>query len=274
MTGRKRSVWSNALPSALAILAAALLLPAPAASADADEMPAEAGAALAESEAEAANHAKALFDAGKFLEAAEAAERMGGGSALAFAAGARTTYGQFVAPPAERQAHFETAMQLAERAVALEPGNAETHFELAHALGRYAQDFGILEALAEGFATRVRDSVEAGLALAPDDPTGHVLMGSWHAEILGSAGFLGGVIYGAESEAVFAHFEHAMAMNPDAPLVLLSYAQAMLKLDEAEYAAEIRARLAEALAVEPATALDRIVIRRVRALQESLGPVE
>jgi hypothetical protein len=214
------------------------------------------------------------FVAGDMLAATDTAEAVGTAEALAFATQILCYHGQFVASEEERQPYFERAVALAERAVEMAPDKAEPHFQLAHALGRYAQAFGILEALSEGFADQVRDQIDAGMAIAPDDPTGHVLLGSWHAEIVASAGFMGSMIYGADSDEVFVHFDEAIATQPDDPISRLSYAEAILKLDDEDYDAEVRAQLGAIMSAEPRHALDGLVKAEAERLLKELDAPE
>ncbi len=225
------------------------------------------GAPRAEDDAMAA--LRALFDAGEFLAVADEGERIGTAPALALAARALGTYGYHLASEEEREALYARAIGLGERAVALDPRDPQAHFQLAQAVGLHGDTIGVMEALGEGYAERMRDSIDAGLALAPADPFGHILLANWHAGILDAAGFFGAMIYGADEDDALTHFDRALAIAPESAMVRVSYAEAILKLDDDEHGSFARAQLRTAVAFTPDTALEQLFVKRGRTILDS-----
>ena len=55
---------------------------------------------------------------------------------------------------------------MAAEALELDADNAFVHVQNAHALGRYSQQIGVMEAFSEGLAGRVREHIDAALTQA------------------------------------------------------------------------------------------------------------
>ena len=212
-----------------------------------------AGAAVAMALSAATAHAQSIEDAraafreGRFLEAAELgeAEETSGGYALA--AQSLAVYGHYVAPEEDRNAVLERAVELGEAAVEADPANADAHLQAAHALGRRALSIGRLSALREGMAGRIRDFLDAALAIRPDFADAHVALGSWHADI-DAAGRIARWMFGGDREEAIIHFERALELAPDSKAVLLEYGLRLPELDRdggRERAREMLSRAAE-----------------------------
>ena len=69
---------------------------------------------------------------------------------------------------------LQAAITRGEQAIELLPDDANAHYMLALALGRYSQRISILKALANGIATRVRSHLDITLKLAPEHAEAHI----------------------------------------------------------------------------------------------------
>jgi tetratricopeptide (TPR) repeat protein len=180
--------------------------------------------------AQSIDDARAAFEEGRFLEAANLAEALGTSGGYALAAQSLAVYGHRVATGGERTGFLERAMQLGEEAVCADSTNPEAYYQSAHAVGRYAQSVGILTALRRGLAGRARGLLEAALAISPDFAEVHMAFGGWHAAIA-SAGRVARFIYGGNRENAVIHYERALELAPDSKVVLLEYALRLPELD-------------------------------------------
>ena len=180
--------------------------------------------------AQSIDDARAAFEEGCFLEAANLAEALGTSGGYALAAQSLAVYGHHVATGGERTGFLERAMQLGEAAVRADSTNPEAYYQSAHAVGRYAQSVSILTALRRGLAGRVRGLLEAALAISPDFAEVHMAFGGWHAGIA-SAGRVARFIYGGNRENAVIHYERALELAPDSKVVLLEYALRLPELD-------------------------------------------
>ena len=124
----------------------------------------------------------------------------------------------------------------------------------------------MVEAISEGLASKVRDQIDAALALEPDNASAHMLLANWHAAIINNSGFIGRMIYGAEEDEVFAHYSEAIRVSPADAQIRLEFARAILELDEGENATLAREQLDAALAMPVETAFGDVLRGEATAL--------
>lgn len=218
-----------------------------------------APAPVASVSAQTIEAARALYAEGRFLEAARDAKLLKTSEGYALAASSLAVHGFFKAENERKQALFKEAIALAEEAARLDPGNPQAHIELAHAKGRYAETIGTLEAIEEGFAEQVRKAAEKALALEPELAAAHLVLGTWHARVIGEGGFMARMLYGASEKDALAHYEKALELAPDRKYPLVQYALGLLLLDDDDHRPKIRRLFTRAIALPPADALDRLV---------------
>ena len=201
---------------------------------------------------------RAVYAEGRFVEAAELGAAVKTSESYALAAQSLAMQGYFFAEGEEKKALFQRAVELAEEAMRLDPANPEAHLQLAHTKGRYAQAIGFLQAVAGGYATKVRESIEEALRLDPDKPGAHLSMATWHAEIVNAAGAMAGFLYGGSAKKARGHYERTVELKPDAKVVWVEYAFGLLLLDEERNREEARSLLRRALEKPSRDAVDRL----------------
>lgn len=215
-----------------------------------------AGAAGAES----IHEARAAYAEGRFVDAARIAEALGTSEGLALAAESLTIHAHFIASKDEKEALFQRAAGLARQAVRTDPGNADAHLQLAHAIGRHAQAVGSLEAANRGYAGQIREATETALQLNSEMAAAHLSLGLWHAEIVGAVGsFLAYLTYGARARDALASLERALELAPDTKAASLEYATGLLALDENKYREKARKLLKRAIEIPTKDAYDRLL---------------
>ena len=171
------------------------------------------------------------FHRGDFQAAFESGEALGplGASVAVKALGIHATY--LVDDDAEKLRHFEQAGKLAEAAIKALPGEANSHYRHAFALGRYSQGLSIAKALKQGIAGKVRDSLQAALELAPKHAEAHTALALYHAEIIGKIGaMIGGLTYGAKAAEAESHIRTALKLTPDAPIAHVEHGNILMLL--------------------------------------------
>ena len=213
----------------------------------------------AEALAAALQDAWRAFHRGDFKAAFEAGEKLGpiGASVAVKAIGIHATY--LVDNDAEKLKRFEQAAKLAEAAVKALPGEANSHYRLAFALGRYSQGLSIVKALKEGIATRVRTALDTTLELAPKHAEAHTAMAVYHAEIVNKIGALiGGMTYGAKPAEAEKHIKTSLKLTPDSPIAHIEHGNVLLLLfgDRKEDAAA--AAYEKAAKIKPADAMEAL----------------
>ena len=186
---------------------------------------------------DAAGLANALQDAwrafhrGDFQQAFEAGSALGpvGASVACKALAIHASY--LVDDEDEQLKRYEQAGKLAEAAIAALPGEANSHYRFAHAMGRYSQGISIAKALKLGLATKVRKALEKALEIAPKHAEAHTALGLYHAEIIDKVGALvGGLTYGAKAAEAEKHIATALKLTPDSPIAHVEHANLLLLL--------------------------------------------
>ncbi|KFN52206.1 hypothetical protein N790_00100 [Arenimonas malthae CC-JY-1] len=181
--------------------------------------------------AEALQDAWRAFHRGDFQQAFEAGSALGpvGASVACKAIAIHATH--LVDDEDEQLSRYEQAGKLAEAAIAALPGEANSHYRYAHAMGRYSQGISIAKALKLGLATKVRKALEKTLELAPKHAEAHTALGLYHAEIIDKVGTLvGGLTYGAKAAEAEKHLATALKLTPDSPIAHVEHANLLLLL--------------------------------------------
>ena len=122
------------------------------------------------------------------------------------------------------------------------------------------------QALAQGLGGRIKASLDRTLALERRHADAHIALGAYHAEVINKIGaFIGGLTYGASSEAGVKHFETALKLNPQSAIARIEYANGLILMFGEEKRRRATALYAEAAACEPADAMDRLDVERAKA---------
>lgn len=182
--------------------------------------------------AEALQGAWRDFHRGDFQAAFETGNALGpvGASVACKALAIHASY--LVDDEAEQLKRFEQAGKLAEAAIAALPGEANSHYRYAHAMGRYSQGISIAKALKMGLAGKVRKALDQALALAPKHAEAQAAMALYHAEVIAKVGSLvGGLTYGAKAPAAEKHMATALKLTPASPITHVEHANLRLLLD-------------------------------------------
>ena len=171
------------------------------------------------------------FHAGDFQAAFDAGHALGpvGASVAVKAIGIHATH--LVGSDAEKLKRFEQAAAVAEAAARALPGEANSHYRYAFALGRHSQGLSIAKALKAGIAGKVRGALDEALALAPKHSEAHTALALYHAEIIGKVGaMLGGLTYGAKAAAAEKHIATALKLTPASPIAHVEHGNVLMLL--------------------------------------------
>jgi tetratricopeptide (TPR) repeat protein len=129
--------------------------------------------------------------------------------------------GEFTDNPEQRTSLFRRGEHYARGAVAANPRSAESHFQLARALGRTALSVGVRDRIKYG--REVHDEALAALAIEPHHAGALHVMGMWNAEVMRlnalsrliAKRFLGGQVFGeADWDKARQYLEQAVAADP------------------------------------------------------------
>lgn len=201
-----------------------------------------------------------LLAQGRYLEAYQQGQRLGSAEGLALAAKAASFYAMYQAKESDRYEWFQKAEAAATGAIKKDPNYPEGYFERARAVGRLSQYKGILQALTEGLAPKVREDLEKTLKLNPKHAGAMVALALWHFEI-SQKGWLVAQIYGADAGQVEPLFKKAVALEPEVIIHRVEYAKVLAAWGRKE---EARKQLEVALSLPAKTAADRYDQERAR----------
>ena len=205
--------------------------------------------------AQSIDEARIAYEEGRFVEAADLAEPLGTSEAYALAAKSLAVYAHYEASEEEWEGVIERARRMGEEAVKADSTNPDAHYQSAHAVGRYAQRVGAWTALRQGLAGKIRDPLEATLALDPDYVDATLALGGWHADI-DAEGFVARRLYGGRKEEAIVLFDHALELAPESKVVLHAYAIRLPYLDNENGKERAREMLEKALGVRPGDAYE------------------
>ncbi len=130
---------------------------------------------------------------------------------------------------------FLEAYEIIKKISLKENKNADLYIEAAHALGRYGQKIGIMSAITEGIADRVKIYIDEALKIDSSHTLANLSKGLWHAEIINQAGkTLAKALYGANLKKARNHFYKAYNSGNKEISILyeLSYGYYLLGEDE------------------------------------------
>ena len=161
---------------------------------------------------------------------------------------------------------LEEAVKRAEEATRQLPGHANAWYMLAFVIGRYAQQFSIVKALAQGIGGKVRNALDRVLELEPKHADAHIALGLYHAEIIDKVGVLAGrLTYGADAGKSVSHFELALKLNPGSAIAHMEFANGLLMLHGDRKKKQAVELYRKAAACKPADAMERLDVEQAKA---------
>lgn len=212
-----------------------------------------------------------LYDEGHFLDAADQGAQLGTVGALVLAARSLVAHGAFVAKPGEQVPFFQRALDLSSRVLELDPDNLEGHLQTVNALGHISRVEGHVESHFKGYAKIAKKHLKRAKKIGPDNAWTHALYGAWHAEIAVHAPkFIAFAYYGASKKRALRFFERSIDLDPENPVLLAEYGNAILMIDWQGNRGKARELYEKSLAIAPKNAFERLVHERTRRSLELL----
>jgi tetratricopeptide (TPR) repeat protein len=207
----------------------------------------------------------ALFHAGEFQKACEAGLQAGGAGITA-ANKAQAIHANYLEKSEKTKlAMFMEVVERAEAQAAQEPKNANAHYLLAYALGRYSQGISVAKALAQGYGGKVKNALETAIKLAPKHADAHIALGAFHAEVIDKVGKLLGKTQGADAATGLKLYKKALELNPSSAIARVEYANGLVMLEGDKRMKEAEALYAEAAGCEPIDAMERLDVEMAKA---------
>jgi tetratricopeptide (TPR) repeat protein len=166
---------------------------------------------------------------------------------------------------------LKRAEDLARRAIAADPKLPEGHIYLAAAVGYESRIIGNIAAQSKGYANQAKRELDAALATDPNNPWALAAMGSWHIEIVRSAGAtLARWLFGAKFDEGKDYYSKAFAAAPGNLVIRYQYALALAAYNLADYQKDIESELTRAAADTASSTYETFARARARELLETL----
>jgi len=207
----------------------------------------------------------AQFHAGEFQQAHDAGLKAGG-AGITVANKAQSIYATYLEKSEKtRLAMFQEIAARAEAQAAAEPKNPNAHYWMAYALGRYSQGISVAKALTQGLGSKVKGALESTIALQPKHADAHIALGAFHAEVIDKVGKLLGRTQGADAATGLKMFQQALKLNPLSAIAMVEYANGLVMLEGDKRMKEAEKLYAQAAAVAPADAMERLDVEMAKS---------
>ena len=179
--------------------------------------------------------AKKEFLLGNYENAINISSKINDLDSKIFQARAISVYAHFFLKDEVANNKYLEAYEIIKKISLKEIQNADLYLEAAHALGRYGQNIGIMSAITEGIADKVKTYIDKALKIDSSHTLANLSKGLWHAEIINQSGkTLAKALYGANKKTARNHFHKAyMTENKEISILYeLSYGYYLLGEDE------------------------------------------
>jgi tetratricopeptide (TPR) repeat protein len=207
----------------------------------------------------------ALFHAGEFQKAYDAGLKAGG-AGITVANKAQSIYANYLEKSEKTKlAMFQEVVTRAEAQAAAEPQNPNAHYWMAYALGRYSQGISVAKALAQGLGAKVKAALETTIKLAPKHADAHIVLGTFHAEVIDKVGSLLGKTQGASKATGLAMYQQALKLTPASAIAMVEYANGLVMLEGEKRMGDAEKLYADAAACTPVDAMERLDVEMAKA---------
>ncbi len=207
----------------------------------------------------------ALYHAGEFQKATEAGLKAGG-AGITVANKAQSIYANYLEKSEKTKlALFMEVVERAEAQAAAEPKNANAHYLMAYALGRYSQGISVAKALAQGLGSKVKNALETAIKLQPKHADAHIALGAFHAEVIDKVGSLLGRTQGASKDTGLAMYKTALELNPTSAIAMIEYANGLVMLEGDKKMKQAEKLYADAAACVAMDAMERLDVEMAKA---------
>lgn len=214
---------------------------------------------------EKVQQAWALFHAGHFQKACEAGLKAGAAGATV-ANKAQAIYANYLEKSEKTKLElFQEVAARAEAQAQAEPGNANAHYWMAYALGRYSQGISVTKALAQGLGGKVKTALETTIGLQPKHADAHIALGAFHAEVIDKVGKLLGKTQGADAATGLKLYKQALALNPTSAIAMIEYANGLVMLEGDKKMKDATKLYEDAAGCEPQDAMERLDVEMAKA---------
>ena len=207
---------------------------------------------------EAVQRAWQLYHAGRYREAFDAG-LAAGGAGLICANKAQVVHARYLeGRETIKMARWLEVVARGEEQLAAMPHAANAWFWPTYALGLYSLTVSLQRAKALGLLERVRLGLETTLRLQPQHADATLALAHYHAELIDKLGRRVARQLGADRTTALQLYDRAKELNPGSAIVRVEMVSGLLLLEGECRMAEADALCAEAAAIEPLDATERL----------------
>jgi tetratricopeptide (TPR) repeat protein len=206
------------------------------------------------------------FHAGEFQEAV-AAGTAAGGAGINAAVKAQVVYASYLEQSDKGKLELlEEAANWADDRRKSAPKDANAHYLHAFALGRYSQGISVAKALAQGYGGKIKEALLTAMKLDAKHADSHTAYGAYQAEVIAKVGgIVAGVTYGAKKDSAVEHYEKAIKLFPESPIMHIEYGNGLLMLYGKGKIAEATRLYEKAASLKPLDAMERLDVEHAKS---------
>ena len=218
------------------------------------------------------NVAKQEFVNGNYNKSILLASKINTAEAMIFLSRTISIYTNFFKKGDEAKESYLKAYNISKKALLINENNTLAYTEAAHALGRYGQEIGIMSAITEGIATRVKKYLDKALDLDNNNIIANLSKGLWHAEIVNQAGdVLARGVYGAKSETARMYFSKVINLDSNDIAVLYELSYGYLLLGENKDLEISKAYIEKLLNINSISDIDNLYKKKAKELSNKIA---
>lgn len=218
------------------------------------------------------NAAKQEFVNGNYDKSILLASKINTVESMIFLSRTISIYTNFFKKGDEAKESYLKAYNISKKALLINENNTLAYTEAAHALGRYGQEIGIMSAITEGIATRVKKYLDKALGLDDNNIIANLSKGLWHAEIVNQAGdVLARGVYGAKSETARMHFSKVINLDSNDIAVLYELSYGYMLLGEKKDLEISKAYIEKLLNINSISGIDNLYKKKAKKLSSKIA---
>ena len=218
------------------------------------------------------NAAKQEFVNGNYDKSILLASKINTVESMIFLSRTISIYTNFFKKGDEAKESYLKAYNISKKALLINENNTLAYTEAAHALGRYGQEIGIMSAITEGIATRVKKYLDKALDLDDNNIIANLSKGLWHAEIVNQAGdVLARGVYGAKSETARMHFSKVINLDSNDIAVLYELSYGYMLLGEKKDLEISKAYIKKLLNINSISSIDNLYKKKAKKLSSKIA---
>lgn len=149
-----------------------------------------------------------------------------------------------------RRALATEAIQASSAVLNNDERDLSAHLIMIAGLGIMARSMNPVESIRERYGWRSKEFLDKALQIDSNDAWVHALYGTWHLEVIRRSKIFGPLVLGADRSKGIEHFEKALQLDQQDPLLPFAFSVSLISLDDSQYAERALALLDHVISIE------------------------